>query len=100
MIRDFLPISVALICPHLSSENCSCRKPETGLITKYRELFPEAIFFKSTFQLTRLLNNIKPLSKEDIKKRKKILSKLNQDNISSLFNYSFLSKELRTKILI
>ena len=42
MIRDFLPISVALICPHLSSENCSCRKPETGLITKYRELFPEA----------------------------------------------------------
>ena len=42
MIRDFLPISVALICPHLSSDNCTCRKPKTSLILKYRQLFPEA----------------------------------------------------------
>jgi D-glycero-D-manno-heptose 1,7-bisphosphate phosphatase len=40
MIREYLPISVALVCPHLSSENCSCRKPKTGLILKYRSLFP------------------------------------------------------------
>ena len=40
MIREFLPVSVALICPHLSSENCSCRKPKTGLILKFRDLFP------------------------------------------------------------
>ena len=42
MIREYLPISVALICPHLSSFNCSCRKPKTGLIRKYRELFPKS----------------------------------------------------------
>ena len=42
MIREYLPISVALICPHLSSLNCSCRKPNTGLILKYRELFPKS----------------------------------------------------------
>ena len=40
MIMRFLPISVALICPHLSSENCSCRKPKTGLIRNFRNLFP------------------------------------------------------------
>jgi len=40
MIREILPISVALICPHLSSENCCCRKPKTGLIEKFRDLFP------------------------------------------------------------
>lgn len=41
MIREYLPISVALICPHLSSENCSCRKPKTGLIRNFRSLFPD-----------------------------------------------------------
>ena len=40
MIREYLPISVAMICPHLSSSNCSCRKPKTGLIHEYRKLFP------------------------------------------------------------
>ena len=64
-----------------------------------RELFPKAIFFKSSFQLTKLLNNLKPLSKVDINERKKIISNLNSENIPSLFNYSFLSKELRANIL-
>lgn len=42
MIREFLPVSVALICPHLSSANCTCRKPKTGLIRKFRDLFPHS----------------------------------------------------------
>ena len=41
MIMKFLPISVALICPHLSSENCNCRKPNTGLIRNFRSIFPD-----------------------------------------------------------
>jgi len=40
MIREYLPISVALICPHLRSANCTCRKPKTGLIRSFRTLFP------------------------------------------------------------
>jgi imidazoleglycerol-phosphate dehydratase / histidinol-phosphatase len=40
MIREYLPISVSLICPHLSSINCDCRKPRTGLIRHFRSLFP------------------------------------------------------------
>jgi histidinol phosphatase-like enzyme len=42
MIREFLPISATLICPHLSSENCHCRKPKTGLFEKFRNLFPNS----------------------------------------------------------
>ena len=30
-----------MICPHLSSYNCSCRKPSAGLILEYRRLFPD-----------------------------------------------------------
>ncbi|MDC0630444.1 hypothetical protein OAP21_00935, partial [bacterium] len=41
MIREILPISIALICPHLSSENCNCRKPNTGLIRNFRSIFPD-----------------------------------------------------------
>jgi hypothetical protein len=64
-----------------------------------RELFPKAIFFKSNFQLVQLLNNIKPLSKSEIKKRKNIISKINEDNIVNNFKYSSLSKDLRSRIL-
>ena len=41
MIMKYLPISVTLICPHLSSENCDCRKPNTAMIRDYRDLFPD-----------------------------------------------------------
>lgn len=40
MIMKFLPISATFICPHLSSHNCSCRKPSSGLIREFRKLFP------------------------------------------------------------
>ena len=60
-----------------------------------RELFPEASFFKSTFQLANLLNSIKPISKFEIEYRRKIASNISEDNISDLFNYSNLSNELK-----
>lgn len=63
-----------------------------------RELFPEAIFFQSTSQLANLLCQVKPLSKNQIEDRKKIASKISEDNIIDLFNYSNLSNEL-TKII-
>ena len=63
-----------------------------------RELFPKAQFFKSTIELTNLLNNIKKISKSEIKKRKKIVSNINEDNLLDQFNYSVLSKELKSII--
>ena len=29
-------------CPHMPQENCNCRKPKTGLIEKFRDLFPDS----------------------------------------------------------
>ncbi len=63
-----------------------------------RELFPKATFFKSTFQLSNLLSDIKLLSESEIKERKEIASMLNEDNINNLFNYSILSKKLQSII--
>ena len=37
-----------------------------------RELFPNANFFNTTFELTNLLDEIKPLSKDKITKEKKL----------------------------
>ena len=31
-------------CPHLSSENCTCRKPNPGMLLKAKEDFPEIDF--------------------------------------------------------
>jgi len=39
-ILSELSISIALICPHLSSDNCQCRKPNIGLIEFYRKQNP------------------------------------------------------------
>ena len=41
IIRVHLPISIAIVCPHLKESNCLCRKPNTGMIKKFRELFPD-----------------------------------------------------------
>ena len=63
-----------------------------------RELFPNAKFFKSINQLSKLLKNIKILTKTQIKERKEIVSKLDQDNITEPFNYLTLSKNFKSII--
>ena len=45
-------------CPHLASERCHCRKPETGLAIKAKKDYPEIDFSKSVMvgdQLSDLL---------------------------------------------
>ena len=64
-----------------------------------RELFPEASFFESTLQLANLLSEVKPISKIEIEDRKKIASKICEDNIIEPFNYSNLSNNIRKIIL-
>ena len=60
-----------------------------------RELFPEAKFFNSTIQLSNYLKDIKRLSKVELEQRRKIVSKISEDNINVRFNYSHLSRELK-----
>lgn len=60
-----------------------------------RELFPKAKFFKSNTQLVDFLNDIVNISKFEVEERKKFVSKINEDNIGSRFNYSTLSKKLK-----
>ncbi len=60
----------------------------------HKELFPKARFFKTKKQLINLLNGTKPLSKDTINKRKKILQEIDEDNLEKSFNYSNLSKDL------
>lgn len=43
LLRDLLPINVAIFCPHLESENCLCRKPKNGMVLDYRASFPDSI---------------------------------------------------------
>jgi len=43
LIRRKIPICFAFFCPHLKSRKCNCRKPKTGLIEKYRKLYPKNI---------------------------------------------------------
>ena len=59
-----------------------------------RELFPKARFFNSIFELTNILSEIKPLSKIEVIQRKKILSNINEFNISKPYDYLTLSKRL------
>jgi histidinol-phosphate phosphatase family protein len=40
-------IVAALHCPHLKTELCACRKPESGMAFQAKELFPEIDFLKS-----------------------------------------------------
>ena len=63
-----------------------------------RELFPKAIFFKSTIELSILLGEIKPLSKDEIIKRKKIIANINEYNLIHPYNYLNLSKKLKNII--
>ena len=63
-----------------------------------RELYPNAQFFRSNKQLINLLNNIRKLSIEEIKKRNQIVSQINQDTIMKPFDYLTLSKKLKNII--
>ena len=56
-----------------------------------RELFPNAKFFKSTFELADLLEEIKPISKNEIIERKKTLANISQFN---LINKSYIEHRL------
>ena len=63
-----------------------------------RELFPSAKFFKSTFELTNLLEEIKPLSRDELIKRKKIIANISKYNLIDKYNYHYLSKKLKNII--
>lgn len=63
-----------------------------------RELFTKSQFFRSTNELSKLFDNLKPLTKIEIKKRKKSLLKINDENLMKLFNYSTLSNRLKKLI--
>lgn len=39
-IKCRIPVNAAYVCPHQESDACSCRKPQDGLIRKFREDFP------------------------------------------------------------
>ncbi|WP_288261939.1 glycosyltransferase [uncultured Prochlorococcus sp.] len=60
-----------------------------------RELFPNSKFFKSNNELSKFLDKIKPLNSIEIKKRKESLSKINEENLMPIFNYSTLSNKLQ-----
>lgn len=60
-----------------------------------RELFSNSKFFKSTNELSKLLDELKPLTNIEIKKRKESLSKINEENLMKKFNYSTLSNKLK-----
>ncbi len=60
-----------------------------------RELFSNSKFFKSTNELSNFLDEIKPLTNIQIKKRKESISKINEENLMKIFNYSTLSNKLK-----
>lgn len=42
-LSERLPFCAVYICPHLASEACACRKPEPGLIERFRKAYPRAV---------------------------------------------------------
>ena len=60
-----------------------------------RELFSNSKFFQSTNELSKLLDEIKPLPNIEIKKRKESLANINEENLMKIFNYSTLSNKLQ-----
>lgn len=57
-----------------------------------------ANFFKTNNELIKYLELLKPLSLNNLKKRKEILLKINENNLNGIFNYSTLSKRLVNNI--
>ena len=60
-----------------------------------RELFSNSNFFKSTNELSKLLDEVNPLTNIEIKKRKESISKITEENLMQTFNYSTLSNKLK-----
>lgn len=42
-ILSQIPLNASYICSHVASDECGCRKPETGLIERLKEDFPQAV---------------------------------------------------------
>ena len=63
-----------------------------------RELFPKSKFFNSPDELSKILDEIKPLTKVKLKKRKESLTKISEENLMKIFNYSTLSNKLKKLI--
>ena len=62
-----------------------------------RELFSNSKFFKSTSKLSKLLDEIKPLTKFTLKKRKESLLKINEENIKIL---NIVQKNIEQKLIL
>jgi D-glycero-D-manno-heptose 1,7-bisphosphate phosphatase len=41
-ILDHIPLNAAYVCPHVTSDECGCRKPKTGLVDRFKQDFPHA----------------------------------------------------------
>ena len=42
-INSILPINIVYVCPHIKEDRCLCRKPEIGMIHKFRTDNPKMI---------------------------------------------------------
>ena len=42
-ILDHIPLKASFICPHSAFDKCRCRKPEPGLINRFKKDYPQAL---------------------------------------------------------
>ncbi len=83
-------------CPHLESDNCSCRKPKTGMVEKAFDEFPE-IDIKKSFIIGDDLKDIEMGEKSGlntilINKNRRIIS--SYQRYTSLYKPDFITENL------